>query len=113
MMMSIALCFVPTLLEETQKIINAQSSRGANYDTGGIFQKARGYISIIVPLFISSFRRADELALAMEARCYRGGEGRTKLKELRYGLLDLIFTLVFLAACAMILLAHYVFPNLI
>lgn len=113
MMMSIALRFVPTLLEETEKIIKAQSSRGANYDTGGIMKKARGYISIIVPLFISSFRRADELALAMEARCYRGGEGRTKLKELHYTSTDLLFTIIFLFSCSLILAAHYRYPNLI
>lgn len=113
MMMSIALRFVPTLLEETDKIMKAQSSRGANYDTGGIFKKAKGYVSIIVPLFISSFRRADELANAMEARCYHGGSGRTKLNELHFTKLDFIFSLVFILISAIILFAHYRYPNLI
>lgn len=83
MMMSIALRFVPTLVEETDKIMKAQSSRGADYDTGGILRKARGLVSVLVPLFIGSFRRADELAVAMEARCYRGGEGRTRLRVMK------------------------------
>lgn len=113
MMMSIALRFVPTLLEETEKIMKAQSSRGANYDTGGIVKRAKGYVSIIVPLFISCFRRADELAFAMEARCYRGGKGRTKLSELKYSSLDLIFSIFFIVACALILFAHYRFANLL
>lgn len=113
MMMSIALRFVPTLLEETEKIIKAQSSRGANYDTGGFFNKLRGYVAIIVPLFISCFRRADELASAMEARCYRGGVGRTKLKELRYTKDDLIFTIFFLICCAIVLFSHFYLQNLL
>ena len=83
MMMSIALRFVPTLVEETDKNMKAQSSRGADYDTGGILRKARGLVSVLVPLFIGSFRRADELAVAMEARCYRGGEGRTRLRVMK------------------------------
>jgi energy-coupling factor transport system permease protein len=83
MMMSIALRFVPTLVEETDKIMKAQSSRGADYDTGGILRRARGLVSVLVPLFIGSFRRADELAVAMEARCYRGGEGRTRLRVMK------------------------------
>ncbi|NLC40038.1 MAG: energy-coupling factor transporter transmembrane protein EcfT [Clostridiaceae bacterium] len=78
MMMSIALRFVPTLLEEADKLMKAQSSRGASYDTGNIFKKLRGMVSILVPLFISSFRRAEDLATAMEARCYRGEAGRTR-----------------------------------
>ncbi|HHU53068.1 MAG TPA: energy-coupling factor transporter transmembrane protein EcfT [Clostridiaceae bacterium] len=113
MMMSIALRFVPTLFEETDKIMKAQSSRGANYDVGGFFNKIKGYISIIVPLFISCFRRADELANAMEARCYHGGKGRTKLNELRYTTLDLLFSLIFIICCVIILFTHYQMPNLI
>lgn len=103
MMMSIALRFVPTLLEETDKIMKAQSSRGADYDAGGIIKKAKGFSSVLVPLFISSLRRADELAQAMEARCYRGGEGRTKLHPLKYSLLDLYFGLSVLFACCLVL----------
>lgn len=88
MMMSIALRFVPTLSQETEKIIKAQSSRGADYDTGGALARARGLVSVLIPLFVSAFKRAEELATAMEARCYRGGEGRTKLRVLRYRTAD-------------------------
>ncbi|HHT70500.1 MAG: energy-coupling factor transporter transmembrane component T [bacterium] len=84
MMMTIALRFIPTLLEETDKIMKAQMARGADFETGNIIQRARGMIPLLVPLFVSAFRRADELATAMEARCYRGGEGRTRLKELQF-----------------------------
>jgi len=80
MMMSIALRFVPTLLEETDKIMKAQSSRGADYDTGGLIARARGLVSVLIPLFVSAFKRAEDLAVAMEARCYRGGESRTRLR---------------------------------
>lgn len=82
MMMSIALRFIPTLIEETQKIMNAQKARGADFETGNIFRRAKALVPILVPLFISAFRRADELAVAMECRCYHGGEGRTKMKQL-------------------------------
>jgi energy-coupling factor transport system permease protein len=82
MMMSIALRFIPTLIEETDKIMNAQKARGAEFDTGNLIQKAKAMLPLLVPLFISAFRRADELATAMESRCYHGGEGRTKLKVL-------------------------------
>ena len=84
MMMSIALRFIPTLIEETDKIMSAQKARGADLESGNLFQRARAMIPILVPLFISAFRRADELATAMECRCYHGGEGRTKLHVLRY-----------------------------
>jgi len=83
MMMSIALRFIPTLIEETDKIISAQRSRGADFETGGIVKKAKAVLPIIVPLFISAFRRADELATAMESRCYHGDEGRTRMKVLK------------------------------
>ena len=84
MMMSIALRFIPTLIEETDKIMSAQKARGADFESGNLFQRARALVPILVPLFISAFRRADELATAMECRCYHGGEGRTKLHVLRY-----------------------------
>ena len=84
MMMCIALRFIPTLIEETDKIMSAQKARGADFDSGNIFQKAKALVPILVPLFISAFRRADELATAMECRCYHGGEGRTKLHVLKY-----------------------------
>ena len=90
MMMSIALRFIPTLIEETDKIMSAQKARGADFESGGLIQKAKAMIPILVPLFISAFRRADELATAMECRCYHGGEGRTKLHVLRYEARDYI-----------------------
>lgn len=82
MMMSIALRFIPTLIEETDKIMSAQKARGADFDTGNLLDKAKALIPLLVPLFISAFRRADELAIAMECRCYHGGEGRTRLRQL-------------------------------
>lgn len=84
MMMSIALRFIPILLEETDKIMKAQMARGADFESGNIIQRAKAMIPILVPLFVSAFRRANDLAMAMEARCYHGGEGRTKMKPLRY-----------------------------
>ena len=89
MMMSIALRFIPTLMEETDKIIKAQAARGADFDSGNLLRRANAMIPILIPLFISAFRRADELATAMECRCYRGGENRTRLKQLKYGGIDI------------------------
>ena len=83
MMMSMALRFIPTLIEETDKIMSAQKARGADFDSGNLFQRAKALLPILVPLFVSAFRRADELAVAMESRCYHGGEGRTRMKQLR------------------------------
>ncbi|MBQ9377165.1 MAG: energy-coupling factor transporter transmembrane protein EcfT [Schwartzia sp.] len=88
MMMTIALRFVPTLIEETDKIMKAQQSRGVDFASGNVMKRIKHLMPILVPLFISAFRRADELAMAMEARCYRGGEGRTRMKELRVGGVD-------------------------
>ena len=82
--MSIALRFIPILMEETDRIMKAQKARGADFETGNLIQKAKAMVPLLVPLFISAFRRANDLAMAMEARCYRGGEGRTKMKPLRY-----------------------------
>jgi energy-coupling factor transport system permease protein len=84
MMMTIALRFIPTLLEETDKIMKAQMARGADFESGNILNRAKSLVPLLVPLFINAFRRADELATAMEARCYRGGEGRTRLNELKF-----------------------------
>ena len=101
MMMSIALRFIPTLIEETDKIMSAQKARGADFESGNLIDKAKSLIPILVPLFISAFRRADELATAMECRCYHGGEGRTKLHVLKYERRDymaLVFGVVILAA---------------
>lgn len=103
MMMSIALRFVPTLLDEAEKIMKAQSARGADYDTGGPVKKAKGLISILIPLFISSFRRADELATAMEARCYHGGEGRTRYREMKFTPNDLVFSIIILLIGVLVL----------
>ena len=89
MMMTIALRFIPTLLEETDKIMKAQAARGADFDTGNIIQRAKSFVPVLVPLFVSAFRRADDLAVAMEARCYRGSMGRTKMKQLKIGALDI------------------------
>lgn len=99
MMMSIALRFIPTLIEETDKIMKAQSARGADFESGGLVKRAKSFVPILVPLFISAFRRADDLAVAMECRCYRGGEGRTRLVQLKCGEIDvfgILFCLLFL-----------------
>lgn len=104
MMMSIALRFVPTLADETDRIMKAQSSRGADYDTGGTLARARGLVSVLVPLFVSAFKRADDLALAMEARCYHGGEGRTKLHVLQYKAADWIALLLVILVCATLII---------
>ena len=90
MMMTIALRFIPTLVEETDKIISAQKARGADFESGNLIRRAKALIPILVPLFVSAFRRADELAVAMECRCYRGSEGRTRMKELSVTRLDYI-----------------------
>ncbi len=100
MMMTIALRFIPTLIEETDKIMSAQKARGADLETGSIIQRAKALIPILIPLFVSSFRRAEELALAMECRCYHGGEGRTRMKQLKITAVDFVgmgFMAVFMA----------------
>jgi energy-coupling factor transport system permease protein len=96
MMMTIALRFIPTLLDETEKIMKAQSARGADFDSGSLMQRAKSFIPILVPLFVSAFRRADELAMAMEARCYRGSEGRTRMKQLKLTINDLYVSFIML-----------------
>lgn len=96
MMMSIALRFIPILLEETDKIMKAQMARGADFESGGIIKRSKSMIPLLVPLFVSAFRRANDLAMAMEARCYRGGDGRTKMKPLRYHNRDYIAYLILL-----------------
>ena len=98
MMMTIALRFIPTLIEETDKIMSAQKARGADLESGGLMQRARALIPIQIPLFVSAFHRADELALAMECRCYRGGEGRTRMKQLKIHPRD-VWSAVFVGAC--------------
>lgn len=96
MMMTIALRFIPTLLEETDKIMKAQMARGADFESGNVIRRAKNMVPLLVPLFISAFRRADDLAMAMEARCYRGGENRTRMKELRMTGLDFITYIIFI-----------------
>ena len=102
MMMSIALRFIPTLIEETDKIMNAQKARGAMLDNGSMMERVKALVPVLIPLFISAFRRADELAMAMECRCYRGGDGRTRLKELHYRASDVASILVALLFCVAI-----------
>ena len=109
MMMSIALRFIPILLEETDKIMKAQIARGADLESGNIIQKAKSMVPILVPLFVSAFRRANDLAMAMEARCYRGGEGRTKMKPLHYRKRDYAaYVLMLLYVVAVVLIGRYV-----
>ncbi len=102
MMMSIALRFIPTLLAETDKIMKAQMARGADFETGNLLKRAQSLIPLLVPLFISAFRRADELAMAMEARCYRGGDNRTRMKILRYTRNDAVGAAVMVAYVSML-----------
>jgi energy-coupling factor transport system permease protein len=103
MMMTIALRFIPTLLLETERIIMAQSARGADFRSGSLLKRGQNILSLVVPLFLSAFRRAEDLATAMEARCYRGGEGRTRMKELSLSAIDLgAAVLTALVAAAML-----------
>lgn len=103
MMMSIALRFIPILLEETDKIMKAQQARGADFETGGLIKRAKALIPILVPLFVSAFRRAGDLAMAMEVRCYHGGKGRTKMKPLKYKARDTVAFLTLTAYLALII----------
>ncbi len=104
MMMSIALRFIPILIEETDKIMKAQLARGADFESGNLVKKAKSMVPLLVPLFISAFRRANDLALAMEARCYHGGQGRTKMKPLKYKKADGIAYLAALGYFAAVIL---------
>lgn len=104
MMMTIALRFIPTLLDETDRIMKAQLARGADFESGNVFKRAKAMVPIMIPLFVSAFRRADELALAMESRCYHGGEGRTKLNVLHFEKIDIIAFLFILVFGVVILL---------
>ena len=108
LMMSMALRFIPTLIEETDKIMSAQKARGADFETGSLTQRAKALLPILVPLFVSSFRRADELAIAMESRCYHGGEGRTRMTQLKFSGSDyavLLFGVLLVAA--VIVMKHF------
>jgi energy-coupling factor transport system permease protein len=110
MMMSIALRFIPILIEETDKIMKAQMARGADFEHGNLIQKAKNMVPLLVPLFVSAFRRADDLAMAMEARCYNGGEGRTKMKPLRYRKEDRIAYVLVLAFLAGVIALRVLLP---
>lgn len=110
MMMTIALRFIPTLLEESDKIMKAQLARGANFESGNVFKRAKAMLPILIPLFVNSFRRAEDLALAMESRCYHGGEGRTRLKVLKFAMHDLWAVLIMGALIAVTVLLQNLVP---
>ncbi|MER2152525.1 MAG: energy-coupling factor transporter transmembrane component T [Candidatus Limivicinus sp.] len=108
LMMSMALRFIPTLIEETDKIMSAQKARGADFETGSITERAKALLPILVPLFVSSFRRADDLAIAMESRCYHGGEGRTRMTQLKFGSNDYVALLLgVLLVAAIAVMKHF------
>lgn len=109
MMMTIALRFIPTLIEETDKIMSAQKARGADLDTGGLMKRAKALVPILIPLFVSAFKRANELAMAMECRCYRGGEGRTKLRQLKAQSFDYMIGLLMLTVLGFVIIDNMVF----
>ena len=113
MMMTIALRFIPTLIEETDKIMAAQKARGADLETGGLMQRAKALVPILIPLFVSAFRRADELALAMECRCYHGGEGRTRMKQLHLRYYDFVACAVIAVCIAGVVLINRFAPVLL
>lgn len=112
MMMTIALRFIPTLIEETDKIMSAQKARGADMESGGLIDRAKALIPILIPLFVSSFRRADELALAMECRCYHGDEGRTRMKQLQYAPRDFWALTFSLLMVALVVAMNFIFPSM-
>lgn len=112
MMMTIALRFIPTLVEETDKIMNAQKARGADFSTGSLIERAKALIPILVPLFVSAFKRADELAVAMECRCYRGDDGRTRMNTLRYSGVDVAAMILGVAAIALAVVLNRFAPIL-
>ena len=113
MMMSIALRFIPILTEETDKIMKAQAARGAVFDEGGLIKRAKAIVPLLIPLFVSAFRRAEELAMAMEARCYHGGEGRTRLKILKFQGRDLAAAGVMVVFCAAVLIDKVILADLL
>ncbi len=113
MMMTLALRFIPTLMEEIEKIMNAQKARGADLESGNVIQRAKSLVPILVPLFVSSFRRAYELAFAMECRCYTGGNNRTRMKQMKLSWLDLLFGISMVAIVVGVVLFNYFFVHLI
>ncbi len=113
MMMTIALRFIPVLLEETDKIMNAQKARGADMESGGIIKRIKALIPVLIPLFVSSFRRANDLAMAMECRCYNGGKGRTRMKQLHFSVIDLLGLIFSLIVFAGVILCNIYFSSVI
>lgn len=113
MTMTIALRFIPTLIEEIDKIMSAQKSRGADMESGGIIHRAKALVPVLIPLFISAFRRANELAYAMECRCYRGGEGRTKMKVMKFSSRDYISLVVVILFIALLVSFNFIFKKVI
>jgi len=111
MMMSIALRFIPTLLDETDKIMKAQQARGADFESGNIVRRAKSLVPILIPLFVSAFRIAQDLAMAMESRCYRGGKGRTRLHEMRFHKADVISMILLLAFLAVVIVERILVPS--
>ncbi|HEY5563595.1 MAG TPA: energy-coupling factor transporter transmembrane component T [Clostridiaceae bacterium] len=109
MMMSIALRFIPTLLDETDKIMKAQMARGADFESGNIINRGKNLIPLLVPLFVSSFRRADELAIAMESRCYKGGEGRTRMKQLKIRIEDVYAIIIMIVIMILAIFSKLIF----
>ena len=109
MMMSIALRFIPILIEETDKIMKAQQARGADFESGKLLQRAKALVPLLVPLVVSAFRRANDLALAMEARCYHGGDGRTKMKPLKYKKRDFIAYLILFGYLGLVIGSGFLF----
>lgn len=113
MMMTIALRFIPTLIEETDKIMSAQKARGADLETGGLIKRAKALIPILIPLFVSAFRRAEELALAMECRCYQGGDGRTRMKQLKLCGSDFLMSSVVIIIFTIAILINVFIPSIL
>lgn len=113
MMMTIALRFIPTLIEEFEKITNAQKARGADLESGGLIKRSKSLVPIFIPLFITSFRRAYELAFAMECRCYRGGEGRTRMKQMKLTKIDYFSVFIMIVVCAGVIVLNHYFAHLI
>lgn len=113
MMMTIALRFIPTLIEETDKIMSAQKARGADMESGNLMHRIKALIPVLIPLFVSAFRRAEDLALAMECRCYTGGEGRTRMHVLKYTVLDIMSALIMLICISSIIAANFLLPSVI
>ncbi len=111
MMMTIALRFIPTLIEETDKIMNAQKARGIDFSSGSVVQRAKALIPVLIPLLASSFRRATDLAVAMECRCYRGGEGRTRMTTLKFRFSDLVAAILFVLLCAAVVVINIYCPG--